>query len=114
GLVGLLAGVLGGGRSPKMWGEVLKNIQGLKGLPVDDFMGTMGLFSAALSMCCGDCHTGAGTATPRWEDAPPRKRTARRMIQMVDTINRTNFNGRHVVTCWVCHRGQPMPTGPPA
>ena len=41
-----------------------KNIQVLKGIPVDEFMGTMGLFSAALSVCCGDCHVGAGGSDP--------------------------------------------------
>src|SRR5439155_21388356 len=59
-----------------------KNIQVLKGIPVDEFMGTMGLFSAALSVCCAECHTGAGTSNPKWDDDPPRKRTARRMMKM--------------------------------
>src|SRR5690242_1413878 len=81
-----------------------KNIQVLKGIPVDEFMGTMGLFSAALSVCCGDCHTGAGTSNPKWDADPPRKNVARRMIQMVNKINTENFNGRQVVTCWTCHR----------
>ncbi|PWT85205.1 MAG: hypothetical protein C5B57_03395 [Blastocatellia bacterium] len=91
-----------------------KNIQVLKGIPVDEFMGTMGLFSAALSVCCGDCHTGAGTSNPKWEDDPPRKRTARRMVQMVNAINKENFGGRQVVTCWTCHRGNQRPTVTPA
>jgi photosynthetic reaction center cytochrome c subunit len=85
------------------------NIQVLKGIPVDEFMGTMGLFSAALSFCCKDCHTGAGTANPKWEDDPPRKVTARRMAQMVSKLNQESFNGRQVVTCWTCHRGSPSP-----
>src|SRR5262249_45101950 len=55
---------------PQTSEQVFKNIQILKGIPVDEFMGTMGLFSAALSMCCGDCHTGAGTSNPKWEDDP--------------------------------------------
>ncbi len=38
----------------------------------------MGLFSAALSYCCGDCHTGAGTDNPDWAADPPRKLMARR------------------------------------
>src|SRR5580700_7434838 len=46
---------------PPMAEQAFKNIQVLKGIPVDEFMGTMGLFSAALTVCCGDCHTGAGT-----------------------------------------------------
>ena len=67
----------------QMSDQVFKNVQILKGIPVDEFMGTMGLFSAALTVCCGDCHTGAGTSNPKWEDDPPKKRTARRMMQMV-------------------------------
>jgi photosynthetic reaction center cytochrome c subunit len=90
-----------------------KNIKVLKGIPVDEFMGTMGLFSAALSVCCKDCHTGAGTSNPKWEDDPPRKVIARRMVEMVNTINRTNFNGRQVVTCWTCHRGSENPATTP-
>jgi len=113
-LVWLLSAAITMGQQPQMSEQAFKNIQALKGIPVDEFMGTMGLFSAALSMCCGDCHTGAGTSNPKWEDDPPRKQTARRMIRMVDTINRANFNGRHVVTCWTCHRGQPQPAATPA
>lgn len=89
--------------------QAFKNITVLKGIPVDEFMGTMGLFSAALSYCCKDCHTGAGTSNPKWEDDPPRKVTARRMAEMVTKINRENFNGRQVVTCWTCHRGSQSP-----
>src|SRR5262244_3026039 len=64
---------------PQMSDQAFKNIQVLKGIPVDEFMGTMGLFSAALSVCCGDCHTGAGTSNPKWDADPPRKIVARRM-----------------------------------
>jgi photosynthetic reaction center cytochrome c subunit len=96
--------------TPQMSEQVFKNIQVLKGIPVDEFMGTMGAFTTSLSLCCGDCHTGAGTSNPKWEDDPPRKMTARRMVLMVQGINRTNFGGRQVVTCWTCHRGQ---KGPP-
>lgn len=99
---------------PQMSEEAFKNIQVLKGIPVDEFMGTMGLFSAALSVCCAECHTGAGTSNPKWEDDPPRKRTARRMVQMVAAINRDNFNGRQIVTCWTCHRGSQSPLVTPA
>jgi hypothetical protein len=94
--------------------QAFKNIQVLKGIPVDEFMGTMGLFSAALSVCCGDCHTGAGTSNPKWEADPPRKQVARRMVQMVNAINRDNFGGRQVVTCWTCHRGSQRPSATPA
>jgi outer membrane lipoprotein-sorting protein len=98
---------------PQMSEQAFKNIQVLKGIPVDEFMGTMGLFSAALSVCCGDCHTGAGTSNPQWEADPPRKQIARRMVLMVNNLNRTNFGGRPVVTCWTCHRGSPSPSSTP-
>lgn len=90
--------------------QVFKNVQVLKGLPVDQFMGTMGLFAAALSADCSECHTGAGTADPKWEEDTPKKRTARRMIQMMQAINADNFNGRQQVTCWTCHRGVRSPS----
>ncbi len=95
--------------------QVFKNIQVLKGLTVDDFMGTMGLFSAALNVCCGDCHTGAGGTDPKWEDdAPPRKKAARHMVEVMNKVNRDNFGGAKVVTCWTCHRGTGSPaTTPP-
>lgn len=95
--------------SMQMSEQAFKNVQVLKGIPVDEFMGTMGVFTASLSLCCGDCHTGAGTSNPKWEDDPPRKRRARAMVQMVQGINRANFGGRQVVTCWTCHRGQKSP-----
>jgi hypothetical protein len=99
---------------PQMSEVAFKNIQVLKGIPVDEFMGTMGLFSAALSVCCGDCHTGAGTDNPKWDADPPRKLVARRMIQMVNAINKDNFKGVQQVTCWTCHRGAQNPaTTPP-
>jgi hypothetical protein len=103
----------GRGQGPQMSDQVFKDVQVLKGIPVDEFMGTMGIFTSALSMCCGDCHVGAGTDSPRWEADTPRKRTARRMVQMVTALNRDTFNGRQVVTCWTCHRGGSRPAVTP-
>jgi len=99
----------GASPKPKMSEEIYKNVQVLKGIPVDEFIGTMGVFSTSLTLCCGNCHTGAGTSDPKWEDDPPRKKIARRMIQMVNQINKDNFGGRQVVTCWTCHRGSLSP-----
>ena len=103
---------------PQMSEAVFKNVQVLKGIPVDEFMGTMGVFTTSLSLCCGNCHTGAGTSDPKWDDdtgspQTARKRTARAMTLMVQNINRTNFGGRQVVTCWTCHRGQLSPAVTP-
>src|SRR6476661_8778858 len=89
---------------------VFKNVQVLKGIPVDEFMNTMGVFSAALGMSCEDCHA---SNDAKWEnyalDTSPKKRMARRMVQMVTTINKDNFGGRQMVTCWSCHRGTDHP-----
>src|SRR6202043_1791775 len=74
-------------------GEVFKNVttSTLKGITVDDFMGSMGVMSAALGFDCSDCHTGAGTDKVIWDADTPKKRTARKMVEMVAVINRTNF-----------------------
>jgi hypothetical protein len=90
--------------------DVFKNVQALKGIGVDDFMLSMGIMSAAVGSDCVGCHPSAGTTNVDWALDTPRKRAARRMVQMVQTINRDNFNGRQVVTCWTCHRGRDRPS----
>jgi hypothetical protein len=98
----------------QMADDVFKNVQVLKGLTVDEFMGTMGLFSAALNVCCGDCHVGAGGSEPQWEKDVPRKVTARRMVQVMNKVNNESFGGAQVVTCWTCHRGSGAPSTTPS
>jgi len=95
--------------------EVFKNIRVLRGIPVDEFMGTMGFFSASLGWSCEDCHRTSDTTWANYAlDVSPRKATARRMIQMVASINQTNFGGRQVVTCYTCHHGSNRPKVTPA
>ena len=94
--------------------QVFKNIQVLKGIPVDDFMGTMGIMSAALGFDCSECHSGAGTEKVDWAADTPRKVMARKMVLMMTAINRDNFSGRQVVTCWSCHHGRDHPATTPA
>src|SRR5215831_21358425 len=78
---------------PLLAEEVFRNVQVLKGISVDDFLGTMGIMTAALQFDCSDCHEAAGTDKVDWAADTPRKRRARTMVTMVDTINRTNFGG---------------------
>jgi len=115
----LLAARLAGGQAglaqkPQLAEEVFKNVQVLKGIPVDEFMSTMGVFSAALGMSCEDCHAANDS---KWEnyalDTSARKRTARRMILMMSAINKDNFGGRQMVTCYSCHRGARNPIAIP-
>ena len=100
-------------KNPAMVDDVFKNVQALKGIGVDDFMLTMGIMSAAVGSDCVGCHPSAGTDHVDWAVDTPRKRTARRMVQMVAALNRDNFTGRQVVTCWTCHRGRDRPVTTP-
>jgi len=43
-------------------------------------------------------------------DSNPLKVTARKMVEMVATINKQNFAGAQMVTCWTCHHGLDLPT----
>ena len=95
--------------------EVFKNIQVLKGIPVDQFMGTMGFFSSSLGLNCTDCHSyDSGGDWAKYADDTPLKRTARRMVTMVQMINEGNFGGRQIVTCNTCHRGVTNPNVMPS
>ena len=99
---------------PLLAEQVFKNIQALKGIPVDDFMETMGIMTAAIGFDCADCHVGAGTDKVDWAADTPRKIMARLMVNMVTTINKNNFGGRQMVTCWTCHRNRDKPQVTPA
>src|SRR5215469_1607099 len=98
---------------PLLAEQVFKNIQVLKGIPVDDFMETMGIMTAALQFDCSDCHDNAGTEKVDWAADTPRKRMARKMVTMVTNINKENFGGVQMVTCWSCHRNRDRPLTTP-
>jgi outer membrane lipoprotein-sorting protein len=88
--------------------QMYKNIQVLQGTPVDVFLPEMRLFEAALGVDCNFCHL----EEDRSKDDREAKQTARRMIAMVREIDK-NFDGRAVVTCYTCHRGNVDPVGVP-
>ena len=94
--------------------QAFKNVRVLKGIPLDDFMGTMGVMTGSLSFDCSDCHNGAGTDTVDWAADTPRKVIARKMVTMVQKINTESFSGRQVVTCYSCHHGRDKPATTPA
>jgi len=111
---GLVGGQTAPPAKPQLAEEAFHNIQVLRGIPVDDFMGTMGVMSAALGFDCSECHTGAGTDRVDWAADTQRKVIARRMVTMVAAINKDNFTGRQMVTCWSCHRGRDKPAVTPS
>jgi len=110
----LVSGQTAPAQGPLMSEQVFKNVQVLKGTTVSEFMGTMGVFSAALGMSCGDCHAGDDSKWENYAEDNPRKQMTRVMVTMMANINRTNFRGRQVVTCYSCHRGADRPKVTPS
>ena len=95
--------------------QVFKNVQVLKGIPIDQFMDAMGMFSSSLGYDCSSCHSQdihydrAAFAT-----TTPLITRARQMIAMMNGLNEANFGGRPRVTCFTCHRGNPSPEDIPS
>ena len=105
----------GANPKPQMSEEAFKNIQVLRGIPVNEFMGTMGFFSASLGMNCTDCHVNESAGNwDRYADDTPLKQTARRMVLMENLINRSDFGAIRMVTCYTCHRGVQHPEVTPS
>ena len=72
--------------------ELFKNVQVLKGIPVDEFLDTMGMFAAATGLNCTDCHIPeSGGSWARYADDNQLKRTTRGMVAMVNGINKSYF-----------------------
>jgi hypothetical protein len=107
--IGLAGAQTASQEKPLLAEQAFKNIQVFKGLPVDDFMETMGIMAASLDFDCSDCHVGAGTDQVNWAADTSRKQMARLMVTMVANINKNNFGGRQLVTCWTCHRNRDKP-----
>ena len=95
---------------PQMAEEAFKNVRILRGIPVKEFMNTMGFFAASLGLNCTDCHGGASASDwANYATDTPLKNRARTMMTMVKAINDANFGGRQFVTCYTCHRGSQRP-----
>jgi len=102
-------------QQPQMSEEVFKNIQVLKGIPVNQFMETMGFFSASLGVNCTYCHVQeAGGNWAKYADDNAHKQMARRMVLMMQSMNKANFGGRRALTCYSCHRGDERPRTTPS
>ena len=86
--------------------DVFKNVQTLQGIPVDEFMDTMGMFSAATGLNCTNCHQADNSTS--WDSYAVEtrlKQSARRMLRMVNALNKDNFGGTPTITCYTCHHG---------
>jgi len=64
-------------QKPQMAEDVFKNVQVLKGTTVNEFMETMGFFSASTLLNCADCHTKESSGSwEKYADETDLKRTA--------------------------------------
>jgi photosynthetic reaction center cytochrome c subunit len=89
--------------------QAYKNIQVLKDIPADELIPSMQFISASLGVECDFCHVEHAFEK---DDKKP-KQTARKMMEMMITINQENFESHKEVTCYSCHRGQAQPVGIP-
>ncbi len=95
---------------PIMAEQAFKNVQLLRGISVKEFMETMGFFAASLNANCTTCHGDASSGSwDKYADDPPLKQTARKMIVMMNAINKSYFGGKREVTCYSCHRNADHP-----
>jgi outer membrane lipoprotein-sorting protein len=109
------AGVAARQTGPPMAESVYLNVQVLKGIPVDQFNDTMGMFSSALLLDCVGCHDPKITSDPKAFATPtPRIQRARQMVVMMNALNRQYFGGQQRVTCFTCHNGDPQPERSPS
>jgi outer membrane lipoprotein-sorting protein len=96
--------------TPLLSDQFFKNVQVLKGLGVDEFLDTMGMFSAATGLNCTDCHVPeSGGSWERYADDNRLKTTTRAMVAIMTAINKQYFGGRQGVTCYSCHNGNRRP-----
>ncbi|MBI4886780.1 MAG: photosynthetic reaction center cytochrome c subunit [Acidobacteria bacterium] len=94
--------------------QVFKNIQMLRGIPVDTFFDAMGMFANAMGNDCTFCHVSkAYFDKAMFAEQTPRMQRARGMIAMMNTINKQYFAGQPRVTCYTCHAGSQSPRSDP-
>jgi len=95
-------------RKPEETAQVhFKNIkvEALKNLPQSEFLNRMHYFAWALNRNCEFCHV------PRKFDSDDKKEkeTARKMVDMVASIDREHFENHPAVDCFTCHEGHAHP-----
>ena len=94
--------------------EVFKSVVLFKGIPVDTFFETMGMFASAMGNDCTFCHdSGAYFDKTLFAKPTPRIARARQMVMMMNGLNEQYFGGRPRVTCFTCHGGSQSPRSEP-
>jgi len=107
---GQAASPQGAQANPVMVEDAFRSVVLLKGIPVDTFFETMGMFASAMGNDCTFCHVKeAYFDRAAFANATPRIMRARQMIVMMKAINDTYFAGAPRVTCFTCHGGSNIP-----
>lgn len=97
----LLAGAVHAQNTPDLpLEQTKKNIRVLTGVPSSQLIPIMTVMANSLGVTCTYCHEAQSES-----DAKPAKQAARRMIEMVRSINEQHYQGQTVVTCNTCHAG---------
>jgi photosynthetic reaction center cytochrome c subunit len=97
-------------QKPLMAEQYFKNVQVLRGISVKELMDTMGFFAASLGENCTFCHVEESSGDwAKYAEDNANKQTARKMILMMNAINKSYFGGRRMLTCYSCHRGGETP-----
>jgi hypothetical protein len=109
GLIVLAASWGSGAENAKTAAQTFKNVQVLKEISADELVPAMQFITASLGVECDFCHVRDAFDK---DDKPPKK-TARRMMQMMEAINSNNFGQQRAVTCFTCHRGSLTPLSIP-
>jgi photosynthetic reaction center cytochrome c subunit len=99
--------------APKLAEQQYKNIKTLEGVPADQIIPAMQFITASLGVDCEYCHIREGHQMVFDKDDKKPKLAARKMIEMMNAINKDNFESKKEVTCNTCHRGAAHPVGIP-
>jgi len=96
--------------------KVFQNIQVWKQMPAGRMLGMMRAWTRNLGVDCAHCHN----LEQLDKDEKLPKQTARAMDKLVDNVTDqvkkiTSIKDEHArVTCWTCHRGEPVPATSPS
>ena len=117
----LTAFISAAGRAPAA-AQLPEKFTNLTILPKDitqpALVSAMRQFVSALGVRCEHCHVGEGNDLSKFDfasDTKPAKNTARKMMQMLVTINQDLLKGvgqpsaAPKVTCYTCHRREAKP-----
>jgi hypothetical protein len=101
--------------TPQMAEAFFKDVRVLKGIAVDEFIDTMGMFAAATSKDCTGCHSPMilDGSPDAFAIVTPMIQKARFMVGMMNTINRQYFGNQKRVSCFTCHSNTAAPQNVP-